>query len=84
MPPVGIELTISTDERPQTSALDRAATQRVQAKINPGFPWQKCHLARKKAFRPDTVLKFKGECNETLYLELEMGGEGQLYRSRDK
>jgi len=30
MPPVGFEPTISTGERPQTYALDRAATETVQ------------------------------------------------------
>jgi len=31
MPPVGFEPTISADERPQTYALDRAATERPAA-----------------------------------------------------
>jgi hypothetical protein len=62
----------------------------VNVKISSGFPWQKRHSTRRKYFRPDTVLQFNKEPSETLCLEhscwrlLEIDGEVQLCRSRDK
>jgi len=44
MSPVGIETTVSTSERPQTYALDRAATEI-------GIPYTGCFRRNSKYFR---------------------------------
>jgi len=61
---VGFEPTTPAGERPQTYALDRAATgtsmmQYAQMNLTAELPWQKQH-STKDSFHQQTELKFKG------------------------
>jgi len=42
----------------------------VLVKLNPGLPWQKLHLRRRKIFLPAIGLKFEEETSEMLSLKL--------------
>jgi len=41
----------------------------VLAKLNPGLPWQKLHLTRRRIFYQLIGLKFEEETSEMLRLE---------------
>ena len=41
----------------------------VHVKLNPGLPWQKMHLARRRLFLPAIGLKFEEETIKMLHLE---------------
>ena len=38
-------------------------------KLNPGLPWQKLHLTRRRIFSQQIELKFEEETSEVLRLE---------------
>jgi hypothetical protein len=41
----------------------------VHVKLNPGLPWQKLHLTRRRFFYQQFGLKFEEETSEMLHLE---------------
>jgi hypothetical protein len=41
----------------------------VLVKLNPGLPWQKLLLTRRRNFLPPNGLKFEEETSEMLHLE---------------
>jgi hypothetical protein len=41
----------------------------VLVKLNPGLPWQKLNLTRRRIFLPAIGLKFEKETSEMLHLE---------------
>ena len=50
-------------------------------KLNPGLPWQKLHLTRRRSFNQQIGLKFEEESSEALFcMVLKLGRSGQQIR----